>query len=83
MSFRVKKKRRKKSKRTRVMCNARTKRKMYMKRFYKGAVRENCYSLRVYNINVRSNDVSSNTNGPTDCETVVKALRDTANVSEK
>lgn len=54
-----------------------------MKRFYKGAVRENCYSLRVYNINVRSNNISSSTNGPTDCETVVKALRDTANVSEK
>lgn len=52
------------------------------KRFHEGAVRENCYGLRVYNINVRSN-VSSSTNGPVDCETVVKALRDTANVSEK
>lgn len=57
---------------------------MYVKRFYEGAVRENCYILRMYNINVRSNNVSSSTNlGPADCETVVKALRDTANVSEK
>lgn len=77
------KKRREKSKRARVICNARTKGRMYVKRFHEGAVRENCYVLRVYNINVRSNNVSSSTNGPVDYETVVKALRDTANVSEK
>jgi len=83
--FSDEKKREEKSERARVRSSVthERKKKMYMKRFHKGAVRENCYSLRVYNINVRSNNVSSSTNGPTDCETVVKALRDTANVSEK